>query len=525
MFHHPYYYDVRGRRRRHPPRVHGSSSSTRFHFLLLLTALTPLFCSAVFNGEKVATSADVPGVSGALFQHVPGNLDVATCMNGDEKVSGSCSGGLISPGIFLTAAHCFTSEMQKGDPKDFANLRVALGRKYPYANDDGTCAGRELSEKDGIYKVKAVFWAKDFKAYQYERGDVAGAIDHVDYAVVYLDTCVSATTLGSAKPAIAGAAFSDLKLMAGGAAGLNTKFWGFGENDEGKTNFDGSVRLMNSTWVRSTSPTSGQAGKKNIWVDCSWLPDSAAVWKYSDGLDAAKSSTTLKATPMFMCQKRNPDGTKRCSQITNQADCLAAKKTTKAPIKSFCKWDGTDCSIDADVGGGNGVLTLPTPGGGDSGGALYVVKDDKYVHVGVSSGASEYYPRFDVAYRTDYAQNWLKLALDADKCVGSGNETDYFEGYAADSDAQLPFTAANFHGGLSTGTSFGDLSLLGVKTSPPPPPMPPPPPTMTTPPPTTPNKTDDMSNSGSSSLFSAPRTPWTTAAVLVVLVLLAPGLL
>ena len=79
-------------------------------------------------------------------------------------------------------------------------------------------------------------------------------------------------------------------------------------------------------------------------------------------------SSNMLATPNLMCAASNPTTIQLCEQITDQTACLNAKKTTQAPILSFCEWTGSECQVNVNVGGGNGVVTLPAPGGGDSGG-------------------------------------------------------------------------------------------------------------------------------------------------------------
>ena len=230
---------------------------------------------ALINGNPVDSSSDVPGVTGSLFRLVTEDeaSNAATCTSGDEKIVPFCSVALISPGIVLTAAHCVQQEITAGDAQAFANLRVSLGRKITYEDDDGSCKGRVLGTGDSIYKVKAVFWPKDFQAFVTERNGLSIAMDYMDYLVVYLETCASS---GGDSAKIAGAAFADLDRARGGGPGLNTSFWGYGENEMGQANYDGIVRTATYTWTRATS-TSGAAGEKNMWIDCHWLPDSAST--------------------------------------------------------------------------------------------------------------------------------------------------------------------------------------------------------------------------------------------------------
>ena len=49
---------------------------------------------------------------------------------------------------------------------------------------------------------------------------------------------------------IAGAAFADLDQARGGGPGLGTSFWGYGENEMGKANFDGIARTATYLLVR-----------------------------------------------------------------------------------------------------------------------------------------------------------------------------------------------------------------------------------------------------------------------------------
>ena len=54
-------------------------------------------------------------------------------------------------------------------------------------------------------------------------------------------------------------------------------------------------------------------------------------WQFSQGLNAYKDTSTLLATPNVMCAASNPTSIKLCRQITDQTECLNAKKTTRAP--------------------------------------------------------------------------------------------------------------------------------------------------------------------------------------------------
>ena len=172
----------------------------------------------------------------------------------------------------------------------------------------------------------------------------------------------------------------------------------------------------------------------------------------------------MVATPNLMCAASNPMTVKLCDQITSQTECLNAKKTTKNPILSFCEWTGSECQVNANVVGGNGVVTLPAPGGGDSGGPFWVLKGGVYVHVALLMGGSELYPRWAIASQTDYMQNWLLAALNRDTCI-TGSALDYFDGYDAGATDLHPSAASDFRGGLASSTSFGDLSLLSVQAS------------------------------------------------------------
>ena len=87
---------------------------------------------------------------------------------------------------------------------------------------------------------------------------------------------------------------------------MNTSFWGYGENEMGAANFDGVARTATYTWTRATSRTKGATGKKNMWIDCHWLPDSAPTWKHSQGLAAMISTSNMVATPNLMCAASNP---------------------------------------------------------------------------------------------------------------------------------------------------------------------------------------------------------------------------
>ena len=82
---------------------------------------------ALFNGNAVSSSSDVPSVTGSLFT-APGDDEAVTCTSGDEGVVPFCTVALISPGVVLTAAHCVQQQITAGNPKAFADLRVSLVR-------------------------------------------------------------------------------------------------------------------------------------------------------------------------------------------------------------------------------------------------------------------------------------------------------------------------------------------------------------------------------------------------------------
>ena len=81
---------------------------------------------ALFNGNAVGSSSDVPGVTGSLF--MLSEDEAATCTSGDEGITPFCTVALISPGVVLTAAHCVQEQITAGDPRAFADLRVSLVR-------------------------------------------------------------------------------------------------------------------------------------------------------------------------------------------------------------------------------------------------------------------------------------------------------------------------------------------------------------------------------------------------------------
>ena len=55
---------------------------------------------ALFNGNPVGSSSDVPGVTGSLFKLVAEDeaSNAETCTTGDEKIAPFCTVALISPG-------------------------------------------------------------------------------------------------------------------------------------------------------------------------------------------------------------------------------------------------------------------------------------------------------------------------------------------------------------------------------------------------------------------------------------------
>jgi len=433
-------------------------------FYLLATG-----CVAVNQGYLPKSIAEVPYATGFLMK-LDQDME-KDCMQGDEALGSSCSGGLISEGVFLTAAHCFENgpaDSAANGTLNLANLRVGLGARYPYRNNDGTCTGQIRGTSEQIYKVKAVFIHKHFKpiseTYSYNNGKTGKSesgevfMDHMDVAVALLDECTSPVA-GSNKPRhgkIAGGKFSELALMwksfgsKTNTEGLPGTYWGYGESEDDTITKDSSgklvpkpVRRANWNFNRGTSLPNVPAGsQRKVWANCDWLPDSTAVWSFSNdnAMEAYKSSGgQMKAAPFLACTPRNPNDRSvksRCEDQVTSGTCLEKKSKSG---KSFCKWAGGTCEIDPTVVGGIGLVKYPSSGGGDSGAAAWYIENaDKLalhdrdqlnlVHIGVIYAATSQFPEWDQVLRTDYYQNWLATVIDRDSCAAKSTK-DYFVGF------------------------------------------------------------------------------------------------
>eukprot|EP01047_Picozoa_sp_COSAG01_P063253 COSAG01_NODE_8165_length_2894_cov_49.605725_1_plen_572_part_00 len=459
--------------------------------VLLSTTIIIPFSTAVHQGYLPASSAEVPHQTGFLFkldenEQRPAYTD---CLVGsDDTLTSTCSGGLISEGVFLTAAHCFENKAGRtladitnegltsvsDGSADLSLLRVGLGAKFPYRNDDGTCTGSLRGTNDNVYKVKAVYVHKKFQqigpnAFSYSNPKTGASsntgtieLDHMDVAVVLLEECASDVSVGSIiKPRygkVAGGMFSHLNQLwasygsTTNTGGLPGSLWGYGESEDDAPTRDSNnklvpkpVRRANWNFVRGTSPPSVSGGK--TWGNCDWLPDDTALWQYGKDTtnDAytlpSNSFTNIKASPFLACTPRNPNNPSiksRCADQISSTTCTNSKANSG---KSYCSWDGGACDVNDDTAGGIGMVTYPSTGGGDSGGAVWYVQNtnkltlhdrdqlvDNLVHIGIAYAATKFFPGWDQTVRTDYFQNWIANVIDRDTCASKATK-DYFEGF------------------------------------------------------------------------------------------------
>jgi hypothetical protein len=215
----------------------------------------PAYLMGIAHGDLVPQN-EVPAWMGGLY----------VAEGSGDECGAVCGGALISPGVFLVAAHCIFGELtEDGELHTLENrldtLRVALQQAYVPTPDECESGRAKPIPSERVYKIRSAHRHCDWS----NNPDISDSVLYKDIAVLYLDRCADVRT-----PLIAGRGFDD-------HAGMETVVYGWGEDEKHVESSYLKVGNMTVASVGTTDQDCGhQRGKTHPGVMCVDLKNNKA---------------------------------------------------------------------------------------------------------------------------------------------------------------------------------------------------------------------------------------------------------